>query len=192
MPMLAWPNTSATTFGWTPAWRARAADGLLVAEYVVVVAGDEGVVAGHAVGGEVLDAGDLVAVAGQLRRVVLVQPAALELGGEDDLAEGEVGGSVVVVGEPVGAFHAGVAEPPGSGDAADDRLLAEPCQVELGLVERGGLLVDGERFGDPRADPALVGEVDELDDLGAARLGLGGVDDAGGVDGESHGEPSVP
>jgi hypothetical protein len=39
-----------------------AADGLLVAEHVVVVAGDEGVVAGHAVDGEVLDVGDLVAV----------------------------------------------------------------------------------------------------------------------------------
>jgi hypothetical protein len=60
-----------------------AADGLLVAEHVVVVAGDEGVVAGHAVDGEVLDVGDLVAVAGQQRRVVLVQPPALEPLGQE-------------------------------------------------------------------------------------------------------------
>jgi hypothetical protein len=40
-------------------------------------------VAGHAVDGEVLDVGDLVAVAGQQRRVVLVQPPALEPLGQE-------------------------------------------------------------------------------------------------------------
>jgi hypothetical protein len=141
-----------------------AADGLAVAQQVAVVAGDEGVVAGHQVGGEVLDVGDLVAIAGQRRRIVLVQAAALELLGEDDLAQGEVGGGVVVVGEPVGATEGGVADPERAGDAADDRLMAEPCQVDLGLVGRGGLLVDGERFGDPQADPTLAAEVNQLDD----------------------------
>jgi hypothetical protein len=79
-----------------------AADGLAVAQHVAPVAGDEGVVAGEQVGGEVLDVGDLVAVAGQRCRVGLVQASALELLGEDDLAQGEVGGGVVVVGESVG------------------------------------------------------------------------------------------
>ena len=41
-----------------------AADGVAPAEHVVVVAGDEGVVAGQQVGGEVLDVGDSAAVAG--------------------------------------------------------------------------------------------------------------------------------
>ena len=83
----------------------RAADGLAVAQHVAPVAGDEGVVAGEQVGGEVLDVGDLVAVAGQRRRVGLVQASALELLGEDELAQGEVGGGVVVVGESVGPFR---------------------------------------------------------------------------------------
>jgi hypothetical protein len=67
----------------------------------------------------------------------------------NDLAEGEVGGGAGVVGEPVGAFQTGVAEPPGTGDAADDRPGAEPGQVALVPVGRGGFLVDGERLGDP-------------------------------------------
>jgi len=80
---------------------------------------------------------------------VLVQPSALELGGEDDLAQGEVGGGLVVIGQPVRAFQAGVAEPPGAGDAADGRPLAEPGEVALVLVGRCPFLVDGERGGDP-------------------------------------------
>jgi len=52
------------------------------------------------------------------------------------------------------------------------------------LVGRRLFLVDGERFGDPQADPAGAGEIDQLVDLGAVWLGLGGVDDAAGVEGE--------
>lgn len=64
-----------------------AADGLAVAQHVVVVAGDEGVVTGHAVGGEVLDIGDLLAPLGYDGRVVLVQAFGLESVREKDLAQ---------------------------------------------------------------------------------------------------------
>jgi hypothetical protein len=150
-----------------------AADGLAFAQHVVVVAGDEGVVAGHAVGSEVLHVGDLAAVEGQQRRVVLVPVPRLESLGQEDLAEGGVGGGVVVVGEPIKATQHGVAEPERAADAADDRpLLAEPGEVALVLVGRRPFLVDAKRGGDPQADPALAGEVDQFVDLGAVRLGL--------------------
>jgi hypothetical protein len=49
-----------------------AADGRPAAQHVVMVAGDEGVMAGHAVGREVLDVGDLLAPFGNDGCVVLV------------------------------------------------------------------------------------------------------------------------
>jgi hypothetical protein len=49
-----------------------------------VVAGDEGVMAGHQVGGEVLDVGDLAAEGGHDRRVVLVHTTGPEPLGQQD------------------------------------------------------------------------------------------------------------
>jgi hypothetical protein len=93
-------------------------------EHVVVVAGDEGVVAGYEMGGEVLDVRDLAA-AGRGG-----------LGPEEDLPERGVGGGVLVGEEPVRAVQGGVVEPEWPGDAADERLPAQPFQVSLVLVGR--------------------------------------------------------
>jgi hypothetical protein len=58
------------------------------------------------------------------------------------------------------------------------------------LVGWRPFLVVAERGGDPQADPALAGQLDELVELGPVLLGLGAVDDATGVEGESqHGGP---
>jgi hypothetical protein len=48
----------------------------------------------------VLDIGDFAAVEGQQRRVALVQASALEPLGEKELAQGAVGGGVVVAVPP--------------------------------------------------------------------------------------------
>jgi hypothetical protein len=139
-----------------------AADGLAVAQHVVVVAGDEGVVTGHEVGGEVLDIGDLLAPLGYDGRVILVQALGLESVREKDLAQQGIDAGGVVVREHIGAAEGGVAEPEWPWDAADGRPLAEPGEVALVLIGRRPFLVDDERFGDPQADPAVAGEVDQL------------------------------
>jgi hypothetical protein len=105
-------------------------------QQAALVAGNEGVMAGHVVGGEVLDVGDL--------------PAARQSGlaGQEDLGQGGVGRGRRGVGAQVGAVPPGVAAPAGPRDPFDDRLFAEPGHVEAVLAGRGGFLVDGERFGD--------------------------------------------
>jgi hypothetical protein len=116
---------------------------------------------------------------------------------QEDLAqEGVDGDGFVVVEEEVRPAQLGVAEPERPRDGPDDRLLAEPDPVALLLVRRRAFLVDRERFGDPQADPAVAGEPPQLGHLWAVRLGLGAVDDAAGVEGESkhavwfgHGRP---
>jgi hypothetical protein len=94
-----------------------AADGLGLVQHVVAVTGDEGVVAGHPVGGEVLDVGDLLAPLGHERRIVLVEAAGLEAFGEQELAQGGVGSGGVFVDDLVGAVPAGVVPPVRAGDA---------------------------------------------------------------------------
>jgi hypothetical protein len=90
-------------------------------EHVVVVAGDEGVVAGHQVAGEVVDVGDLAAPFGHERRVVLLEVRGLVSLAQEDLAqEGVDGGDVVVVDEEVRPAQLGVAEPERPRDAADE------------------------------------------------------------------------
>jgi hypothetical protein len=91
-------------------------------EHVVVVAGDEGVVAGHQVAGEVVvDVGDLLAPFGHERRVVLLEVRGLVSLAQEDLAqEGVDGGDVVVVDEEVRPAQLGVAEPERPRDAADE------------------------------------------------------------------------
>jgi hypothetical protein len=106
-------------------------------EDVAVVAGDEGVVAGQQVRGQVLDVADFAPVGRS-------GPA-----GKEDVAEGGVRSSVLVVHDHVRTFHPRVIDPRRRGDAADERLAAQPLQVALVLVGRGGFLVDGERAGDP-------------------------------------------
>ena len=151
-----------------------APDGLAVAQQVVVVAGDEGVVAGHQVAGEVVDVGDLLAPFGHERRVVLLEVRGLVSLAQEDLAqEGVDGGDVVVVEEEVRPAQAGVAEPERPRDVSDGWPLAEPSQVALPVVVRRPFLVDLERGGDPQADPAAAPQLGQLVDLGAVRLGLG-------------------
>jgi hypothetical protein len=85
----------------------QAADGLAVAEQVVVVAGDEGVVAGHQVGGEVLDVAELAAAGHG-------GPA-----GEEEFAQGGVSGRRSGVGAQVRPASSGVATSARPSDAAD-------------------------------------------------------------------------